>query len=105
MSKVLAIVAVAALAICGSNSAFAAGDHGGGGHGGGSHFGGDHGGGGHFGGGHGGGFGGGGFVGPGIGFDSSPSYYDYGYGSDAGCYQVQRVWTGRRWRMRQVQVC
>jgi hypothetical protein len=93
MRKVLAILTVTALAIFGGSSAFAAGH---GGHGGG---------GGHFGGGHGGGFGGGGFVGPGIGFGIAPGYYDYGYGSDPGCYQVQRVWTGRRWQMRQVQVC
>jgi hypothetical protein len=95
MSKVLAIVAVTALAICGSSSAFAAGGHGGG----------DHGSGGHFGGGHGGGFGGGGFAGSGVSFGIAPGYYDYGYGSDPGCYQLQRVWTGRRWQTRQVLVC
>lgn len=101
MSNFLAIAAVAAMAICGSSSAFAAGDRGGG------HGDGGHGGGGHFGGGHrggfGGGFSGGGFGGAGIGFGFAPGYYDYGYDPD--CYQLQRVWTGRRWQMRQVQVC
>jgi hypothetical protein len=95
MSKFLTIVAISAVAICGSSSAFAADGHGGVGHGGGGHFAG-----GHFGGGHGGGFGG-----PSIGFGFAPGYSDYGYGSDPGCYQLQRVWTGRRWLMRQVQVC
>ena len=85
MSKFLAIAAVAAMAVCGSSSAFAFG--------------------GHFGGGHGGGFGGRGFGGPVIGLGVAPGYYGYGYGYDPGCYALQRVWTGRRWVMRQVQVC
>jgi hypothetical protein len=91
MSKFLAIAAVAAMAVCGSSSAFAFGGHGG-----------------HFGG-HGGGFGGRGFGGPGIGLAFGPGYYGYGYGAgygyDPGCYQLQRVWTGRRWVMRQVLAC
>jgi hypothetical protein len=92
MSKII-LALVASVAIFGGSAAFAAG-HGGG-----------HGGGGFHGGGHGGGFGGGGFVGPGIGFGIAPGYYDYGYGSDPDCYQLQRVWTGRGWQLRQVQVC
>jgi hypothetical protein len=92
MSKFLAVVAVASLvAIC-SGPAFAAGGHGGGGHFGGGHFGGGH-------------FGGGGFGGPGIGFGIGPGYYGYGYGYDDGCWQLQRVWTGRRWQVQQVRVC
>jgi hypothetical protein len=97
MSRLLAIIAIAAVSICGGGSAFAEG-HGGEGHGNMGHRDG-----GHFGGGHGGGFHGGGFGGPGIGFGVAPAYYDYGY--DSGCYQLQRVWTGRRWQMRQIQVC
>jgi hypothetical protein len=97
MGKLILALA-ASVAIFGGSSVFAAGH--GGGHGG------DHGGGGFsHGGGHGGGFGGGGFAGPGIGFGIAPGYYDYGYDADPGCYQLQRVWTGRRWQMRQVQVC
>ena len=89
MSKFLAIAAVAAMAVCGSSSAFAFGGHGGG----------------HFAGGHGGGFGGRGFGGPVIGLGFAPGYYGYDYGYDPGCSALQRVWTGRRWVMRQVQVC
>ena len=87
MSKFLAIAAVAAMAICGTSTVFAAGGHFAGGHGGG----------------FGGGFGGRGFGGPVIGLGFAPGYYGYGY--DPGCYQHQRVWTGRRWVMRQIQVC
>ena len=92
MSKFLAIAAVAAMAIGGSSTAFAGGGHFAIGHGGGF-------------GGH--GFGGHGFGGPVIGLGFAPGYYGYGsdYGYDPGCYALQRVWTGRRWVMRQIQVC
>jgi hypothetical protein len=93
MSRFLAIAAVAAMTVCGNSGAFAFGGHGG-----------------HFAGGHG-GFGGHGFGGPVIGLGFAPGYYGYGYGYgpgygyDPGCYQLQRVWTGHRWVMRQVLVC
>lgn len=94
--SVMALVALAAIGLAGTSTAFA--------HGPGGHFGG-----GHFGGGHFGGFHGGFHRHAFFGFGFGPVYSGYPYYDnydDGGCFLVRRrVLTPYGWRIRRVEVC